>query len=78
MLKRAATVIWWLGAFVLAAIVCFAAYVSATADRPGNWEGLVMIAFGAGWAPVVAFCVAYVLGGSFWRPATGPLSKQEG
>lgn len=73
MLKRAAAVVWWAGVLVLAG---FAA--AEARGLYGRVDGLgeigLMLAIGA-FCTAPLWALSYVLGGTFWRPPTGPLSR---
>lgn len=73
MIKRAATVIWWLGAlFGALVILMFFGFLFVGRDTS---DGITYLAVNAAWVPFAMFAVAYIMGGTFWRPATGPLSR---
>lgn len=64
MAKRFALVVWWLGALVVAS-TAVGAVVALFDARPMNSLGnvaLLLIPAAVCWA------IAFVLGGSFWRP----------
>lgn len=68
MLKRAATVVWWIG------VLCIAGGVVgmfSTGRLSDAWLPLLMGAVAA----VVFFSAAFILGGTFWRPPAGPASR---
>lgn len=68
MLKRAATVIWWLGA------LCFAAGAIGTVTGRDIGHRFAILAIGA--VPALAcFTLCYILAGTFRNPPTGPLSR---
>lgn len=70
MLKRAATVVWWLGA------MCAAGGLLGMLRSNGLHEIWIGPAIGAMGAAFFCSC-AYILGGTFLRPPTGLLSQQD-
>lgn len=68
MLKRAATVVWWIGA------MCFAAGLLGMLRMGNLVEAAASVGVGAFFGAVFMSC-AYILGGTFLKPPTGPLSE---
>lgn len=73
MLKRASTVAWWVGVLLLVGFA-LAEIRGAIGARDGIGELGLMLLVGA-CCGVPFWALSYILGGTFWRPATGPLSK---
>lgn len=68
MLKRFATVIWWIG------VMSLLGGAISTIGGTSMSERFVSFACGAIGA-IVAFSFTYILGGTFLKPPTGPLSR---
>lgn len=68
MLKRSATVIWWLG------VMCLASGIWAGLNSSSLSEARTFILLGIGGGFAI-FSFVYILSGNFLRPPTGPLSK---
>lgn len=68
MVKRAATVIWWIG------VMCILGGLGAGLTSSSLSDAGISALFGLGGGFAI-FSFVYILSGSFLRPPTGPLSR---
>lgn len=67
MLKRLATVIWWIGAACIAG-----GFIGIFFNKPSE---MYMPLLAGGFFGAIFFSITYVLGGTFLSPPAGPMSK---
>lgn len=67
MAKRFALVAWWLGA-LYAGIALLGILFTAKAGQPDATTGVAVICTSVGILTGALWSLAFVLGGSFWRP----------